>query len=82
MIVGRSAARRSRSWRSLGSRTLATCPRLATMRRRPSGAIHEEGLSVTSAPAPVLRKHGNAYNIFILVLTIFSLAIMVLSSCR
>ncbi|MFI5225363.1 MAG: ion transporter [Candidatus Limnocylindrales bacterium] len=33
---------------------------------------------MTSAPAPVLRKHGNAYNIFILVLTIFSLAIMVL----
>ena len=27
---------------------------------------------------PVLRSHGNAYNIFILVLTIFSLAIMVL----
>jgi voltage-gated potassium channel len=27
---------------------------------------------------PVLREHGNAYNIFILVLTIFSLAIMVL----
>ena len=37
-----------------------------------------EGLSMTSAPAPTLRKHGNAYNIFILVLTIFSLAIMVL----
>ena len=33
---------------------------------------------MTSAPAPVLRRHGNAYNIFILVLTIFSLAIMVL----
>jgi len=32
----------------------------------------------TTAEAPVLRKHGNAYNIFILVLTIFSLAIMVL----
>jgi len=31
-----------------------------------------------SAEAPVLRAHGNAYNIFILVLTIFSLAIMVL----
>jgi voltage-gated potassium channel len=28
--------------------------------------------------APVLREHGNSYNIFILVLTIFSLAIMVL----
>jgi voltage-gated potassium channel len=28
--------------------------------------------------APVLRAHGNSYNIFILVLTIFSLAIMVL----
>lgn len=28
--------------------------------------------------APVLRQHGNAYNIFILVLTVFSLAIMVL----
>jgi len=27
---------------------------------------------------PVLREHGNSYNIFILVLTIFSLAIMVL----
>ena len=31
-----------------------------------------------SADTPVLRAHGNAYNIFILVLTIFSLAIMVL----
>ena len=31
-----------------------------------------------SAQAPVLRKPGNAYNIFILVLTIFSLVIMVL----
>jgi voltage-gated potassium channel len=31
-----------------------------------------------SAQAPVLRKAGNAYNIFILVLTIFSLVIMVL----
>ncbi len=31
-----------------------------------------------SAQAPVLRQHGNAYNIFILVLTIFSLVIMVL----
>jgi voltage-gated potassium channel len=31
-----------------------------------------------AAQAPVLRQHGNAYNIFILVLTIFSLAIMIL----
>ena len=31
-----------------------------------------------TAPAPVLREHGNAYNIFILVLTVFSLAVMVL----
>jgi voltage-gated potassium channel len=31
-----------------------------------------------TAAAPVLRTHGNSYNIFILVLTIFSLAIMVL----
>jgi voltage-gated potassium channel len=29
-----------------------------------------------SADAPVLREHGNAYNIFILVLTVFSLAVM------
>jgi voltage-gated potassium channel len=29
-----------------------------------------------SAERPVLREHGNSYNIFILVLTIFSLAIM------
>jgi voltage-gated potassium channel len=33
---------------------------------------------MTEAQAPVLRKPGNAYNIFILVLTIFSLVIMVL----
>ncbi len=33
---------------------------------------------MTEAQAPVLREHGNAYNIFILVLTVFSLAIMVL----
>ena len=32
----------------------------------------------TTAEAPVLRTHGNSYNIFILVLTIFSLALMVL----
>jgi voltage-gated potassium channel len=31
-----------------------------------------------SADAAVLREHGNAYNIFILVLTVFSLAVMVL----
>jgi voltage-gated potassium channel len=31
-----------------------------------------------TAEAPVLREHGNAYNIFILVLTIYSLALMVL----
>ena len=31
-----------------------------------------------TAEAPVLRQHGNAYNIFILVLTIYSLALMVL----
>jgi len=30
-----------------------------------------------AALAPVTRKHGNAYNIFILVLTVYSLAIMV-----
>jgi len=30
-----------------------------------------------TAEAPALREHGNAYNIFILVLTIFSLALMV-----
>jgi voltage-gated potassium channel len=30
-----------------------------------------------TAQAPVLREHGNSYNIFILVLTIFSLALMV-----
>ena len=29
-----------------------------------------------TAHAPVLREHGNSYNIFILVLTLFSLAIM------
>jgi voltage-gated potassium channel len=33
---------------------------------------------MTVAEAPVLREHGNAYNIFILVLTIYSLALMVL----
>ena len=33
---------------------------------------------MTAAQAPVLRKHGNAYNIFILVLTVYSLALMVL----
>ena len=31
-----------------------------------------------TAQAPVLREHGNSYNIFILVLTLFSLAIMAL----
>ncbi len=31
-----------------------------------------------TAQAPVLREHGNAYNIFILVLTVYSLVLMVL----
>ena len=31
-----------------------------------------------TARAPVLREHGNSYNIFILVLTVYSLALMVL----
>ena len=31
-----------------------------------------------TAAAPIQRQHGNAYNIFILVLTIYSLALMVL----
>ena len=31
-----------------------------------------------SAEAPGLREHGNSYNIFILVLTVFSLALMAL----
>ena len=31
-----------------------------------------------TAQAPVYREHGNAYNIFILVLTVYSLALMVL----
>ena len=31
-----------------------------------------------TAHAPAQREHGNAYNIFILVVTLFSLAIMVL----
>src|SRR3954464_15927877 len=31
-----------------------------------------------TAQAPAYREHGNAYNIFILVLTIYSLALMVL----
>ena len=31
-----------------------------------------------TAQAPVYREHGNAYNIFILVLTIFSLVLMAL----
>ncbi len=30
-----------------------------------------------TAAAPVMREHGNSYNIFILVLTVFSLALMV-----
>jgi voltage-gated potassium channel len=34
--------------------------------------------TATPAPEPILAQHSNAYNIFILVLTILSLAIMVL----
>jgi voltage-gated potassium channel len=33
---------------------------------------------MTAAAAPVVRQHGNAYNIFILVLTVLSLGVMVL----
>ena len=33
---------------------------------------------MTAAQAPAFREHGNAYNIFILVLTVFSLVVMVL----
>src|SRR3954463_14992687 len=36
------------------------------------------GSPVMTPATPVYREHGNAYNIFILVLTIFSLALMVL----
>ena len=51
-------------------------PRLDGVRRfTASGMIQEVG---HDAQAPVLRKPGNSYNIFILVLTIFSLALMVL----
>ena len=32
-----------------------------------------------AAATPVYREHGNAYNIFMLVLTIFSLALMVVT---
>jgi voltage-gated potassium channel len=34
--------------------------------------------AAAAAPAPVIRTHGNAYNIFILVLTLLSLGVMVL----
>jgi voltage-gated potassium channel len=40
--------------------------------------VDEEDLPVMTAEAPVYREHGNAYNIFILVLTIYSLILMVL----
>ena len=33
---------------------------------------------MTAAAQPIVREHGNAYNIFILVLTVFSLGLMVL----
>jgi voltage-gated potassium channel len=36
----------------------------------------QEGRDQMTVQAPVLREHGNSYNIFILVLTLFSLAIM------
>jgi voltage-gated potassium channel len=39
--------------------------------------MSEEAEGMTAA-APVRREHGNAYNIFILVLTVYSLALMVL----
>ncbi len=42
------------------------------------GSTRQEGPDRMTDQAPALREHGNAYNIFILVLTIFSLAIMVL----
>ena len=31
-----------------------------------------------SAEQPIVREHGNAYNLFILLLTVFSLVVMVL----
>ena len=34
--------------------------------------------AMMASQSPVLRQTGNAYNIFILVLTVFSLVIMVL----
>jgi voltage-gated potassium channel len=48
------------------------------MAAAPVGGPTREEDAVMTAEAPVLRQHGNSYNIFILVLTIFSLAIMVL----
>ncbi len=45
----------------------------------PAGVDLEEDALDMAAAAPVFREHGNAYNIFILVLTIFSLALMVVT---
>jgi voltage-gated potassium channel len=48
--------------------------------KRPGGVVAAPGDDPpgTARPAAVLRVHGNAYNIFILVLTVFSLVVMVL----
>ena len=35
-----------------------------------------EGLHRMSAEQPIVREHGNAYNLFILLLTVFSLVVM------
>src|SRR5450759_323797 len=51
---------------------------VGTLTGNPSGSRTKGRSAGMTAAAPVLRKHGNAYGIFILVLTIFSLAIMVL----
>ena len=45
----------------------------------PTGAAFEEDALAMAAATPTFREHGNAYNIFMLVLTIFSLALMVLT---
>ena len=45
----------------------------------PTGADVEEDALAMAAATPVYREHGNAYNIFMLVLTIFSLALMVVT---
>ena len=86
LVEGRPRRARRRRIRSVptlspGDRS-TSCPgadnRGTTMALPTGGPSPREDQPGMTAAAPAFREHGNAYNIFILVLTVLSLVVMVL----